>query len=220
MQVRADYVNIFFSNNISKLNERLIEMNDEENLDFDALTYGITEGGLRSTLEINLLICYVVVNSKKRLTDKIIIDTMVEGEIANYFETANALERLKKKKIIVESDEGFLLPGKNCKNLMDLVENDLPFTIRKKSINLSAKLAVKELYRKENNVETEKTEDGYKVTMHIKDLGKDFMSITLHLPTSAQADMVKERFYDNPVRVYDAVLEALFKEDEEISEEK
>lgn len=194
-------------------------MDNEENLDFDALTYGITEGGLRSTLEINLLICYVVVNSKKRLTDKIIIDTMVEGEIANYFETANALERLKKKQIIIENEEGYLLPGKNCKNLMDLVENDLPFTIRKKSIALSAKLAVKELYRKENSVETEKTEDGYRVTMHLKDLGRDFMSITLDLPTSAQADMVKEQFYNNPVKVYDAVLDALFKEDEENTED-
>lgn len=54
---------------------------DKENIDFDALTYGITEGGLRSTLEINLLICYLVVNSKCRLTEKLVIDTMTEGEI-------------------------------------------------------------------------------------------------------------------------------------------
>lgn len=186
-----------------------------ENLEFDAMTYGIVDGGLRSTLEINLLICYIVVNSKRRLTEKIIIDTMVEGEIANYFETTNAMKKLKEKEIILTDENGHLVPGKNCKNLMELVENDLPYTIRQKSINLSAKLAVKELYRKENKVDIEKKDDEtYLVTMHLQDLGKDFMTLSLSLPTSAQAEMVKEKFFNNPVRIYDTLINSLFEDDE------
>ena len=189
--------------------------NEQENLNFDALTYGISEGGLRSTLEINLLICYVVVNSKERLTDKVLTDTMVEGEIPNYFETVNALEKLKSKGLIIENENGFLSPGKNCESLMELVENDLPYTIRKKSIELSAKLAVKEIYREENDVEIKKDGSEYSVTMHIKDMGKDFMTLTLNLPTSAQAEMVKEQFYSNPVKIYNNLIHSLFEQEEE-----
>ncbi len=189
--------------------------NEQENLNFDALTYGISEGGLRSTLEINLLICYVVVNSKERLTDKVLTDTLVEGEIANYFETVNALEKLKSKGLIIENENDFLSPGKNCESLMELVENDLPYTIRKKSIELSAKLAVKEIYREENDVEIKKDGSEYSVTMHIKDMGKDFMTLTLNLPTSAQAEMVKEQFYSNPVKIYNNLIHSLFEQEEE-----
>lgn len=189
--------------------------NEQENLNFDALTYGISDGGLRSTLEINLLICYVVVNSKERLTDKILTDTLVEGEIANYFETANALEKLKNKGLIVENKQGFLAPGKNCESLMELVENDLPYTIRKKSIELSAKLAIREIYREENDVEIKKCGNEYSVTMHIKDMGKDFMTLTLNLPTSAQAETVKEQFYSNPVKIYNNLINSLFAQEDE-----
>lgn len=188
--------------------------NEQENLNFDALTYGISDGGLRSTLEINLLICYVVVNSKERLTDKILTDTLVEGEIANYFETANALEKLKNKGLIVENEQGFLAPGKNCESLMELVENDLPYTIRKKSIELSAKLAIREIYREENDVEIKKCGNEYSVTMHIKDMGKDFMTLTLNLPTSAQAETVKEQFYSNPVKIYNNLINSLFEQED------
>lgn len=188
--------------------------NDKENIDFDALTYGITDGGLRSTLEINLLICYLVVNSKYKLTEKLVIDTMTEGEIANYFETASALKKLIERKTIVFDASGHLIPGNNCEKLMDLVENDLPYSIRKKSIELSAKLAVKELYREENKVEINKNDDGsFSVTMHIQEQGKDFMTLTLSLPTSAQAEMVKDRFYDNPPKLYKNLIDYLFEDE-------
>lgn len=187
---------------------------DKENIDFDALTYGITDGGLRSTLEINLLICYLVVNSKYRLTEKLVTDTLTEGEIANYFEAASALKKLIERKTIVYDDSRHLIPGSNCENLMDLVENDLPYSIRKKSIELSAKLAVKELYREENKVEINKNEDGScSVTMQIQEQGKDFMTLTLNLPTSAQAEMVKERFYDNPPKLYKNLIDYLFEDE-------
>lgn len=190
--------------------------NEKENIDFDALTYGITEGGLRSTLEINLLICYLVVNSKCRLTEKLVIDTMTEGEIANYFEATSALKKLIERQTVILDENGFLVPGKNCENLMELVENDLPYSIRKKSIELSAKLAVKELYKEENKVEINKKDDNsYDVTMHIQENGKDFMTLTLNLPTSAQAQMVEDRFYDNPPKLYKNLIDYLFREDSE-----
>ena len=71
--------------------ENKVLENESDDLRFDALASGIADGGLRSTLEINLLICYITVNSRGRLTEKFIADTMTRGEISNYFETVNAI---------------------------------------------------------------------------------------------------------------------------------
>ena len=173
-------------------NESAVSENENEDLRFDALASGIADGGLRSTLEINLLICYITVNSRGRLTEKVIADTMTRGEIANYFETVNAIKKLKQKGMITEDENGYLHPGDGCKNLVDLVENDLPYTIRKKSIEISRKLAVRETFEKENKVDIEKHNDYYSVTMHLADGDKEFMILTLNLPTAAQAETVKD----------------------------
>lgn len=191
-------------------NESTASENENEDLRFDALASGIADGGLRSTLEINLLICYITVNSRGRLTEKVIADTMMRGEIANYFETVNAIKKLKQKGMITEDGKGYLHPGDGCKNLVDLVENDLPYTIRKKSIEISRKLAVRETFEKENKVDIEKHEDYYSVTMHLADGDKEFMALTLNLPTAAQAETVKDCYYNNPVEIYNTVIDALF----------
>lgn len=186
---------------------------DQENLNFDALPYGASDGGLHSTMDIYILICYVVVNSKERLTDNVLVSTMVEGEFANYFETTNALQKIKDKGLIVVNEQGFLKPANNCEYFVELVENELPYSMRKRSIELAAKLAVKELYRKENDVDISKDGDDYIVTMHFKDCGKDFMVLSLRVATSAQAEMFKEQFYADPVKIYNNLIESLFSDE-------
>lgn len=187
---------------------------EKPNYDFDALPYDSADG-LRSTVDIYILICYVVANSKERLTDDVLIKTMVGGDFANYFETANTLQKLKEKGLVVENEQGFLKPANNCGYFVELVENELPYTMRKRAVQLAAKLAVKELYKKENEVEVIKNSDDYTVTMHFRDCGKDFMVLSLNVPTSAQAEMFKERFYDDPVKIYNNLIDSLFSENEE-----
>lgn len=183
---------------------------EQENINFDALPYGASDGGLHSTMDIYLMICYVVVKSKERLTDDVLINTMVEGEFANYFETTNALQKIKDKGLIVINEQGFLKPANNCEYFVELVENELPYSMRKRSVKLAAKLAVKELYRKENEVEIIKDGDDFIVTMHFKDCGKDFMVLSLRAVTAAQAEMFKEQFYADPVKIYNDLIDSLF----------
>lgn len=186
---------------------------EKPNYDFDALPYGSADG-LRSTVDIYILICYVIVNSKERLTDDVLVKTMVEGDFANYFETTNALQKIKEKGLVTQNEHGFLKSANNCEYFVELVENELPYTMRKRAVELAAKLAVKELYRQENEVEVVKNGDDYTVTMHFRDCGKDFMVLSLTVPTSAQAEMFKEQFYANPVKIYNNLINSLFSEEE------
>ena len=62
-------------------------------LQFDAFTAGIEEGGLRSSSSITIIVCYILANCQKKITAQNIIDALVSGKIANYFEVSNAISK-------------------------------------------------------------------------------------------------------------------------------
>ena len=63
-------------------------------LQFDAFTAGIEDGGLRSSSSIAILACYIIARSEEKLTKKNVVDALVEGKIANYFEITSAISKM------------------------------------------------------------------------------------------------------------------------------
>ncbi|MGN0527953.1 MAG: DUF4364 family protein [Eubacterium sp.] len=179
-------------------------------LRFDAFTAGIKEGGLRSVASINLIVCYIIANIKAKVTAQNIIDTMDEGMIANHFEVSNAISKLKSQGVISENRDGSLELNGSDKAMIDLVEKDLPLTLRDKSIKICQRLIAKETYQRENKAEITTCDGGYNVTLHVSDKNNDFMSLTLFAATLTQAEVIKEKFITNPVRVYENLIDSIF----------
>ena len=179
-------------------------------LRFDAFTAGIMDGGLRSVASINLIVCYVIANIKEKVTAQNIIDTMDEGMIANHFEVSNAISKLKSQGVINENRDGSLELNSSDKAMIDLVEKDLPLTLRDKSIKICQRLIAKETYQRENKAEIIPCDGGYNVTLHVSDKNNDFMSLTLFAATLTQAEVIKEKFITNPVRVYENLIDSIF----------
>ena len=98
--------------------------------------------------------------------------------------------------------------------LNELIEKDLPYTVREQSIKLVQKIMAKETYRRENEVTIEKNGSAYMVNMKIADGSLEFMKLKLYAPTVEQAETIKERFITDPVRFYDTVIEAIFANEE------
>ena len=183
-------------------------------LQFDAFTGGIENGGLRSQNSIKMIACYILANAGKNITAEHIVKTMVEGKIANYFEITNAISQMIKLNNFIENSDKTLSITPECKSAIDIVEKDLPLTIRDKSIKLCRKIMAQEIYEKENKVEIEKISNGYTVTCHVCDVDKDFMALSLFVPTQTQAEVLKEKFLTNPVAVYENLIDSIFSEDE------
>lgn len=177
---------------------------------FDAFTAGVKNGGLRSTGTISLLVCYIVANINGKVTADNIINAVDEGMIANHFEIADAISKLKKNGIITQSEDGALTLCDYGLANIELVEKDLPLTIRENSIRLCQKIMAKETYQRENKTEIKKVEGGYDVTLHISDRDTDFMTLTLHTTTVEQAELIKDKFITNPVKVYDTLIDGIF----------
>lgn len=179
-------------------------------LDFDAFTAGIEDGGLRSSSAISILVCYILANCEEKITAQNIIDAVVDGKIANYFEVSNAISKMIKKGHFTENENGYLKISKDCKFAVDIVEKDLPITIREKSIELVRKLAEREINKKENRVEIKEQKNSFEITMHVSDIDKDFMVLTLNVPTMAQAELIRDKFQQNPTEIYQNLINSIF----------
>lgn len=193
-------------NNIENKSENEID----PRLRFDAFMGGVKNGGLRSVSSINILVCYIIANINGRVTAENIINTIDEGMLANHFEVADAISKLIKSETIKEDENGALTLIDLSKANIDLIEKDLPLTIREKSISICQKIIAKESYKRENKVEISKTKNGCNVTLHISDKETDFMTLTLYAGSEEQAEMLKEKFISNPIKVYNTLIEAMF----------
>jgi len=179
-------------------------------LQFDAFTAGVEDGGLRSSSSITIIACYILSNYDGKITAKNITDALVEGKIANYFEISNAISKMIKTGHFTEDENGYLHISDNCRYSVDLVENDLPLTIREKSVELVSKILTYEINKKENRADVEKDGDKFKVTLHVSDKESDYMTLSLYVPTEAQAQVIKEKFQEHPAQVYENLINSIF----------
>lgn len=178
---------------------------------FDAIANDMESGVLRSKDTIKVAICYILTNVKESTTEQIIIEAMTAGEIANYYETADALAELLKEKVIEKDENDFLKITEKGKTSVQFLEDNLPKTIREKSIATVSKLASREIYRKQIHSEIEECENGFRVTLHVNDKEQDFMSLTLYVASKEQAVLIKEKFTNDPVKVYNSLINSIFK---------
>lgn len=179
-------------------------------LAFDAFTAGIEDGGLRSKTSIEILACYIVANCTEKITAKNIVDSLVEGKIANYFEISDAISKMIRMGNLVEDKDGYLVITDDCRYSVEIVEKDLPFTIRERAVEIVRKTVRHEINKKENKVEIVKDGEQYKITMHVSDKDRDFMVLSLYVPTQAQAEVIRDKFQEHPAEVYQALIDKIF----------
>lgn len=195
-------------------NEKQLNIKSENEIDprlrFDAFMAGVKDGGLRSVSSISVLVCYIVANMDGRVTDEVIIEAMDEGMIANHFEVADAISKLVKGNTVKKDENGVLTLSDKDKSLVELIERDLPLTVREKSIKLCQKIMAKETFKRENKVEICENGKGYTVKLYISDNHIDYMELKLYAATKDQAEMIKDKFITNPVLVYDNLISSIF----------
>lgn len=181
---------------------------------FDAFMAGVKDGGLRSVSSVYIMISYIVSTLSGKVTKEVITNAMAEGEIANHFEVTDALAKLKENGIVQEAEDGSLSINGDTTANIELVEMDLPYSLRESAIHLCQKIMAKETYRRENKVEILQNENDYTVVMHISGPQQDLMTLSVLAPTRQQAEMMKEKFITDPVKVYETVVNSIFNNQE------
>lgn len=175
---------------------------------YDAFTAGVELGGLRTTNDIKILICYMIYSVKVPLTKSQIIEVLIEKSLANYFEVTDALENLLKDKHIINDENGLSITesGEIIATRLDV---DLPYTVRTTAVETALSMLNKIKIINENPVEIAKTDLGYNVTCHISGGEFEMLNFTLYVPEYEQAKLVKKNFQNDPSKFYNTVLQSL-----------
>lgn len=180
---------------------------------FDAFDEGIELGGLRNRNDIRLLVCYLLKTIDKPITEQQLNDAMLENGLANYFEIAQAKDALLKNGSIesfTENGEVYLRASERGREAAELLETNLPKTVREKAVNSAIRLLTIAQRERENHITVEKlASGGYNVTFSMGEGDEALMRLSVFVADSMQVDIVKKNFLDDPVKFYSTVITAL-----------
>lgn len=193
-----------------------------ETMAFDTFDEGIVPGGMRSKYEIRILICYLLNSIKEPVSKEIIVDSICEESLANYFETSSCFDDLiEKGNIIEEGSDGDIKTytvSENGVMIANQLDTILAYTVKVKAYDCAINLLAQKKKERENSVEIVKTDMGYNVNCKISGGNLDLLSFSIFAPDMPQAQIIKKNFYENPTTFYKVILAMLTQNKESVGE--
>lgn len=182
----------------------------------NAFTGGVRPGGLTTSTEIRILLCYLVKNAPSPLSREELESALLSEELVNYFELAANLGDLCDQGLLEQDEAGryHVLP-EGCE-VADTLQNDVPRSVREAASR--AVIRAQQFARKsaQHLVETEKAGDGYMLHCRIEDMGSTVFSMSIFMPDRESAHLAKQQFIENGAEIYKLVLAAFTGHDQQI----
>ena len=168
----------------------------------DAFSAGVEPGGLYSSKDIKILICYMLAGAGEPMPRQAVLDVIAGNGMANFFEASAAIDELLRVGSLAE------LPGERL-TVSQTLSRSIPYTLRDRSVKASLQLLARIRREQENTVEMEKNGLGCQVTCRIGDEKAPLMTLKLSVADDLQAKLIREHFLDQPELLYRSVLAVL-----------
>lgn len=178
-------------------------------MEHDAFASGVAPGGLLNSREIRVLVCYMLNSVDEPMDRQSIVEIIFAEGMANFFETEAAIDELVNLGNLTEDDEGFLELTPVGREASETLTSRLPFTIRTRAIEAAVKLMTRKRRAKDTKVDIVKLDTGVAVTCSIDRTEHPMMSFTLRVADTEQAELVRDRFLDDPVTIYRLLISLL-----------
>lgn len=181
----------------------------------EAFMAGVLPGGPNTDYEVRILICWLIREFGAPVTPSQ-LNTALAGEgLVNYFELAGAIGQLISTGHLIqeapqeESGGGRLALSGLGERTAETFRREIPRTVRDKAIEALRRCVLQERFEKENLAEISETQDGFLLTLAIRDVGNDLLRLSLYAPTREVCETMRRRFISDPTVVYRAVLSSL-----------
>lgn len=175
----------------------------------DAFNAGVEPGGLYSSQEIKILICYMLRGAGEPMPRQAVLDLIAGDGMANFFETGAAVDELLRHGSLQETADGCLRLTDEGALAADTLAGMIPYTLRERSVKAAMRLLARIRRERENQVDIRQLEHGCAVTCTLNDAREPLMSVTLRVADHLQAQLVKEQFLEDPSLLYRSVLAIL-----------
>ena len=180
----------------------------------DAFTGGVKPGGLTSTMEVRILLCYLIKTAAKTaapLTRQELENALLSEELVNYFELAGGLGDLEQQGMIRLEDGRYRVTDKGS-TVADTLAYDLPRSVRESAARAVIR-AQTWLRKAAQHKATVTAENGrYLVDCRIEDLGSEVFRLQLEMPDPLTAEAVKHRFIEQGSEIFSLLMDALTRE--------
>ena len=178
----------------------------------DFLSAGVMPGGLYSREEIRLLLCFLAERLAQPLTAGLAEQVFAKEGLANYFEYTAALQELLESGRLVMSTEAgeavLRLDGKYAHAAGELAR-ELPRRVKDRALHAAEQLQAQNRRERENGITVYPADgEGCYMTFRQGKGGDMLMSVTVYVPDRETAQAMREKFLENPGRIYSAVIEA------------
>lgn len=178
-------------------------------MDQNAFDAGVEPGGLHTRHEIKILICYMLIGAGVPLQRNDVLDVVCGGGMANFFDTSAAIDELIELGNLCELEDGTVTVTDAGANAAGTLTDLLPYTVRERAVEGALKLLSRRRSEQENQVNIEKTDTGYTVTCIVGGGEAPLLSFSLLVADDRQAELIRERFLQDPLLLYQSVIAIL-----------
>lgn len=173
----------------------------------NVFTAGVKPGGLTSSTQIRLLLCYLIKNAGPLIRQEI-ETALLEEQLVNYFEFCDGLADVVERKLVKKQGEAYSITATGAKVALEL-EDDLPRSVRIAAIKAAIRAQVWNQKSAEYHAEVKETPAGWSIRCSIAGVRKQDFSLELMMPDRLTAEMVKKRFVLRGSEIYQLLLDAL-----------
>ena len=171
----------------------------------EAFTAGVKPGGLTDDTQIRILLCYLV-KTAGPLTRDTLQGALLQEQLVNYFEFADALADVEKQQLVTLNDEQQYTITAKGSTVADTLALDLPRTVRESAIRAVMQIQSWRHKAAMNRAHVEEEDGEYTVWCAIGDLGSDVFRLQLAMPDKLTAE---NNFTAHGSEIYSKLMDML-----------
>ncbi len=180
----------------------------------DAVSAGVSEaGGLFSTAEIRILLCYLISSINQPVPGRMLADVLHYEGIANVFEVNDSIAALCESghlKQVDEKDDTYIITDSG-RNAAQTLKTTLSMTVKERAFSAALRMVSRFNHSRETDIKISREGDKTFITCSAIDSGEPFMSVKLLVTDEEQAIYIKERFLEDPSKIYSEIIDMLTK---------
>lgn len=172
---------------------------------------GVSRGGLFSTSEIKILICYILSAIDEPVPVDMLANVLHYEGLANAFEVSDAVVSLANSGQITATDDAkqiykITVSGRETANTL---KSSLSSIVKERAYLAVMKMFAKFKNAKDNHFEITHENGATYLSCSAVDGGKPFITIKMLITDEEQGNIIKERFLENPSAIYSKIIEML-----------
>ena len=167
----------------------------------EAFTAGVRPGGLTTSTEIRLLLCYLVQNTGA-VSQHQLEAALMDTQLVNYFEIGSGLDDIRRQGLVAQDADGLYTITDKGRRVAGELAYDLPRSVREKAV--AAVLKAQLWSRKQAEYSAD----------------EKLFCLDLGMPDRLTAELVKKQFILKGNEIYQLLINKLTEEEPTFSEKK